>query len=412
MAWPRVTSGGRCNPRGGKSSDHDGVQRAQPAHHVGEPTTRTTRCRGRLRPRPAGGRGQRSRCGSVRSTSPGREPGRRRRAASSTLSSGSIVATPQLALVFISPTACASIVRRSRSAKRCAPARSVSGRTTTNSSPPQRATVSPWRASEVRRRLTARSITSPAAWPKESLISLKRSRSSSTTASWWRKAVGAGDLGSEDLLERATIREPGERVDPGLARLLLRPAERAQQGAGEHERQQHQRHERQQPRLDHADVRRVLPVRHDRRREIGADADPRRQRQRHSSTCLRRRPATDVRELHSLRGTRRQLPEQRLVGGQLRDDRADLPAAADELSAGRDGVLEPPAVAVAVGPRSGAGCAGRTARGSPCHGGRSPPAAAATRPRRPRVTGAGPGAARTAPARSERRRESRSRCCA
>ena len=89
-------------------------------------------------------------------------------------------------------------------------------------------------------------------------------------------------------------------------------------------------------------------MRHDRRREIGADADPLRQRQRRASTCLRRRPATDVRELHSVRGTRRQLPEQRLVGGQLRDDRADLPAAADELSTGRDGVLEPSAVAVAA----------------------------------------------------------------
>jgi hypothetical protein len=52
----------------------------------------------------------------------------------------------------------------------------------TNSSPPIRATVSASRAAELRRAATSFNTASPAAWPSESLIGLKPSRSTNSTA--------------------------------------------------------------------------------------------------------------------------------------------------------------------------------------------------------------------------------------
>ena len=178
----------------------------------------------------------------------------------------SIVATPQLALVFMSPTACASIVRRSRSAKRCAPARSVSGRMTTNSSPPQRATVSPC-PRERGEEPADRPQHHVAGGVTERVVDLLEAvEVEQHDGELVGEAVGAGDLGGEDLLECAPVREPGERVDPRLARLLLRPAEGPQQGTGEHEREQHERREREQAGLGDAEVGGVLPVLLDRAR--------------------------------------------------------------------------------------------------------------------------------------------------
>ena len=54
--------------------------------------------------------------------------------------------------------------------------------TTTNSSPPRRATVSRRRTAPFRRTATSWSSLSPVEWPMESLMSLKRSRSMSSTA--------------------------------------------------------------------------------------------------------------------------------------------------------------------------------------------------------------------------------------
>ncbi|HYY17551.1 MAG TPA: hypothetical protein VE864_01830, partial [Streptosporangiaceae bacterium] len=51
--------------------------------------------------------------------------------------------------------------------------RSRSPHSTTNSSPPSRATVSVRRARAVSRRAISTSTRSPVSWPKESLISLK-----------------------------------------------------------------------------------------------------------------------------------------------------------------------------------------------------------------------------------------------
>ena len=60
---------------------------------------------------------------------------------------------------------------------------STPGSSRPNSSPPSRATVSDSRSAASRRCPTSISSASPAAWPSESLISLKRSRSITTTAS-------------------------------------------------------------------------------------------------------------------------------------------------------------------------------------------------------------------------------------
>ena len=58
----------------------------------------------------------------------------------------------------------------------------VSSVSTANSSPPSRATRSPSRTEPAIRSVTATSRASPAAWPRESLTTLKSSRSRNRTA--------------------------------------------------------------------------------------------------------------------------------------------------------------------------------------------------------------------------------------
>ena len=78
----------------------------------------------------------------------------------------------------------ASIALHIRSARLVAAITSVvSGESTPNSSPPIRATVSLARTVSRNRSATSCSSTSPAWWPSVSLISLKRSRSSTMIAS-------------------------------------------------------------------------------------------------------------------------------------------------------------------------------------------------------------------------------------
>jgi hypothetical protein len=71
---------------------------------------------------------------------------------------------------------------RSAIAWACAASGTVS--TTTNSSPPNRATMSACRQRWRSRRATATSTWSPTAWPSPSLTSLNPSRSQNSTASW------------------------------------------------------------------------------------------------------------------------------------------------------------------------------------------------------------------------------------
>ena len=164
------------------------------------------------------------------------------------------------------------------------------------------------------------------------------------------EAVGAGDLGGECLLEGAPVREPGERVDARLTRLLLRPAERAEQRAGEDQSEEHQCRQRKKAGLDDPQVGGVLPVPFDPAGEIGADADLVRQRHRDSASVWRGPgvAAVDVRELHAVRSTRRQPPQRRGIGRHLRDDRSDCLAAADELHTRGEGVAETVPVRPAV----------------------------------------------------------------
>src|SRR5207302_9033908 len=112
-----------------------------------------------------------------------------------------------------------------------------------------------------------------------------------------RETLGAGDLGGEDLLEGTAVCEAGEGVDARLARLLLRPAERAQQRAGEDEREEHQRDQRQQAGRGDPLARAVLPMRLDVSGYVRADPDPRCERQRDATPARRRLCArTDERE--------------------------------------------------------------------------------------------------------------------
>ena len=93
------------------------------------------------------------------------------------------------------------------------------GSRSANSSPPRRATVSPPRQSEPSR-LAVRSITrSPLKCPRASLISLKRSRSSITTATQ-PSFSRASSAFSVMLLNTPRLGRPGERVVQRLVLLL------------------------------------------------------------------------------------------------------------------------------------------------------------------------------------------------
>ena len=86
----------------------------------------------------------------------------------------------------------------------------------------------------------ARSAASPAAWPKESLMALKWSTSKTTSASGAVRALGAGQLGVEALLEGAAVERAGQRVVAG---------ERAQpDDQREHLLAEHDDHERREAR--------------------------------------------------------------------------------------------------------------------------------------------------------------------
>ena len=87
-------------------------------------------------------------------------------------------------------TGLASAVRIRSAAARASVVRTMSAMTTTNSSPPRRATRSPGRMVRSSRRAASRSRSSPTPWPRESLTTLKRSRSrnSTPTIRSWRAA--------------------------------------------------------------------------------------------------------------------------------------------------------------------------------------------------------------------------------
>ena len=106
--------------------------------------------------------------GAAASRRPRRRRGRRRCRSTRSIESG----RPWTAIGL------ARIAERTRSTTASMSAAiAASGSSRPNSSPPSRATVSEPRTTVSSRRATSTSSSSPAAWPRESLISLKRSRS-------------------------------------------------------------------------------------------------------------------------------------------------------------------------------------------------------------------------------------------
>ena len=95
---------------------------------------------------------------------------------------------------------------------------------TANSSPPTRQAMSAERTTSRMRSAASASTASPARWPIRSLISLKSSRSNTTSARLRLVAVRASDLARERLVEVAPVVQPGEGVEVGLLARLAKAA--------------------------------------------------------------------------------------------------------------------------------------------------------------------------------------------
>ena len=105
-----------------------------------------------------------------------------------------------------------------------------------NSSPPKRAAVSVARMLVARRSATSRRTSSPAAWPRLSLIVLKSSRSRKMTAMPLLLAAVARDGVAHALDEQRAVGEVGDRVVEGLVgELLLEGLALADVAAVEHD---------------------------------------------------------------------------------------------------------------------------------------------------------------------------------
>ena len=105
----------------------------------------------------------------------------------------------------------------------------------TNSSPPNRASVS-WRRREwPMRSATATSSSSPAPWPRLSLITLKRSRSRNSTAT---DALGAAAEALERELQVVQVQQPARQAGQRVAQQLVlvgAPGDDVRHAGGEHE---------------------------------------------------------------------------------------------------------------------------------------------------------------------------------
>ena len=122
----------------------------------------------------------------------------------------------------------------SASASRMRPATSIasagcamSGSSTANSSPPSRATVSPGRTARSRRRATTSSSWSPAGWPRVSLTSLNRSRSSRNSAIPAALAARVVERRLDPALQQDPVGQVGEGVVQRLPLLGARDRRRS-----------------------------------------------------------------------------------------------------------------------------------------------------------------------------------------
>ena len=151
------------------------------------------------------------------------------------------IATPMLASTSSVASAaeklrCSASRRRSATTSACSRS-GTDGNSTANSSPPRRASVSPWRTTSPSRSATWRSSSSPYEWPSVSLISLKRSRSMNRTATSASLRSADRERAFEPFLEQDAVRQAGQRVMRGLA---AQPARRQQHDAIERRPQQQQ----------------------------------------------------------------------------------------------------------------------------------------------------------------------------
>ena len=124
-----------------------------------------------------------------------------------------------------------SSAERSRSPAALAVVSSPGIRTTANSSPPSRASVSSSRSSELSRGPIWRSTWSPAWWPSVSLSSLNPSRSTSRSASSSLRLGARGHGGVEPVHEVTAVAEPGQIVGLRLVAALAQTLDDGEPGA-------------------------------------------------------------------------------------------------------------------------------------------------------------------------------------
>ena len=106
---------------------------------------------------------------------------------------------------------------RSRTIPRASSGPMMSGTTSTNSSPPRRATVARPLLARTRVSATSHRSRSPVPWPRVSLTSLKRSRSNNATAALPVSAQRRG----RPVEEQCPVGEPGQQVVSRLVPLAL-----------------------------------------------------------------------------------------------------------------------------------------------------------------------------------------------
>src|SRR4051794_4525805 len=127
-----------------------------------------------------------------------------------------VVAMPMLAVTVMSRPStqkCPESEPSSRSAiDRASHSPSSSSQSTTNSSPPKRATLSPDRTAPLSRSATCTRSWSPAAWPRLSLIHLKRSRSRNSTAARTTRPVVSCQGLTQAVEEQGPIGEARQGV--------------------------------------------------------------------------------------------------------------------------------------------------------------------------------------------------------
>ena len=172
---------------------------------------------------PSPGRRRRPRCGRRAWRHRGRHRPGCRAGRGPTASSGRAEMPPEKESGSISGRGrwAAAPSRAGGAPRSAAPARSVCGRSTANSSPPMRKARSALRSAPSSSSPKPRRTRSPPAWPRPSLICLNSSRSISTSDERHLVAGRGLDLAVELLLEGAVVAEAGQRVAQRVGHRLL-----------------------------------------------------------------------------------------------------------------------------------------------------------------------------------------------